>query len=293
MAAGSIAVFNFSYNLQSVPLSIIGVSYSLAAFPVLVKFFSTGEKDKFAEQSIASAKHIIFWSVPTVVLFIVLRAQIVRTILGSGQFNWSDTRLVAATLAAFAFSLVFQNLTMLFVRAYYAVGKTKKPFIAKFINATTTVLLGYAFMLAFMRFPMFKDFIEWLFKVQGIPGSIIITLPLGWSFGEVLNAVALWFVFEKDFKGFSRPVLRTLAQVTAAALVMGYVAYFCLNIFDDLFSLTSTLGVFMQGFLSGIIGIFFGILVLIIFRNQELSDVWQTVKSRVWKKPTVVPDPQM
>ena len=275
------------------PLSIIGVSYSLAAFPVLVKFFSDGKKEEFAEQSIASARHIIFWSVPVVVLFIVLRAQIIRTILGSGQFNWSDTRLTAAALAAFAFSLVFQNLTMLFVRAYYAVGNTVKPFIAKFINAATTVLLGYLFMIAFLRFPMFKDFIENLFKVQGIPGSVIITLPLGWSFGEVLNAIALWFIFERDFKGFSRPVLKTLIQVMASSLVMGYVAYYSLNIFDDILNINTTSGIFLQGFLSGIIAIVCGIVVLLLFRNQELSDIWQSLKGRIWKKPTVVPDPTM
>lgn len=293
MTAGSIAIFNFSYNLQSVPLSIIGVSYSLAAFPVLIKLFSNGEKEKFAEQAIASARHIIFWSVPVVVLFVVLRAQIVRTILGSGQFSWSDTRLTAAALAIFAISLVFQNLTMLFVRAYYAVGKTKKPFIAKFVNAVTTVLFGYGFMLAYMRYPMFKDFLESLFKVQGIPGSIILTLPLGWSIGEVINSIALWFVFEKDFKGFSKPVLRTFIQVLASSIVMGYAAYASLNIFDDIFDLDTTIGIFSQGLLSGIIGIGFGILILLIFKNQELGDVWQTFKGKFWKKPTVAPDPHV
>ena len=293
MTAGSIAVFNFSYNLQSVPLSIIGVSYSLAAFPMLIKYFSSGEKEKFAEQAIASARHIVFWSVPVVVLFVVLRAQIVRTILGSGEFSWSDTRLTAAALAIFAMSLVFQNLTMLFVRAYYAAGKTKKPFIAKFINAATTVLLGYGFMLIFLRYPTFRYFIESLFKVQDLPGSIILTLPLGWTLGEVINSVALWFVFEKDFKGFSRPVVRTFIQVLASSLVMGYAAYISLNIFDDVFNLNTTIGVFSQGLISGIIGICFAVLVLLIFRNQELSDIWQTWKSRIWKRPTVAPEPHV
>lgn len=290
MTAGSIAVFNFSYNLQSVPLSIIGVSYSLAAFPVLIKYFSNGEKEKFVDQAMASARHIIFWSVPVVVLFVVLRAQIVRTILGSGQFSWSDTRLTAAALAIFAMSLVFQNLTMLFVRAYYAVGKTKKPFIAKFVNAATTVLFGYLLMLAYLQYPTFKYFLEGLFKVQGIPGSIILTLPLGWTIGEVINSIALWLVFEKDFRGFSKPVLRTFIQVMASSLVMGYAAYISLNIFDDVFNLNTTIGVFMQGLLSGIIGIAFAILTLLIFRNQELGDIWQTAKGKFWKKPTVVPD---
>ena len=90
---------------------------------------------KFVEQMIDSAKHVIFWSVPVATLFVVLRAQIVRTILGSGRFNWYDTRLTAAALAIFAASVVFQNMTLLFVRAYYATGNTKKPFWAKGINA--------------------------------------------------------------------------------------------------------------------------------------------------------------
>src|SRR3989344_2049018 len=33
LTVGSVSIFNFSFNLQSVPFSIIGVSYSLAAFP--------------------------------------------------------------------------------------------------------------------------------------------------------------------------------------------------------------------------------------------------------------------
>src|SRR3989344_6097843 len=83
--AGSVSVFNFSFNLQSVQFSIIGISYSLAAFPTLTRLFSSGDHDEFLRHMINSARHIIFWSVPVSVLFIVLRAQIVRTILGAGR----------------------------------------------------------------------------------------------------------------------------------------------------------------------------------------------------------------
>jgi peptidoglycan biosynthesis protein MviN/MurJ (putative lipid II flippase) len=82
LAGGAISIFNFSWNLQSVPLSIIGVSYSLAAFPVLTRLFTSGETKKFVEQMVTSTKHILFWSIPVMILFIVLRAQIVRVILG-------------------------------------------------------------------------------------------------------------------------------------------------------------------------------------------------------------------
>jgi len=145
MDEGSIAIFNFSFNLQSVPLAIIGVSYSVAAFPTLARFFSNGQREKFAEHIIAATRHIIFWSTPAIVLFIVLRAQIVRTILGSGEFDWSDTRLTAAALAVFVVSILAQALQLLFVRAYYAAGRTMVPLVVNIGSATIIIVLAFVF----------------------------------------------------------------------------------------------------------------------------------------------------
>jgi len=283
MVAGSIAVFNLSYNMQSVLLSVIGVSYSLAAFPILVRFFADGERRKFLDQIILSAQHIIFWSLPCVVLFITLRAQIVRTILGAGAFNWTQTRLTAAALAVFVISILFQNLTLLFVRAYYAAGNTRKPFIAKFINATSTVALGFGFMILYKVYPPFKDLLENLLRIKDVPGTIILALPLGWSVGEVLNSLVLWFIFEKDFKGFSKPVLKTALQVLLSSLSIGIVSYFSLNLFALIFNLNTVIGIFMQGFLSGLLGILVGIIVLILLKNKEIIDVHNTLKSKISK----------
>src|SRR3989344_3124964 len=44
---------------------------------------------------------MLFWTIPATVFVIVLRAQLVRTILGSGAFDWEATRLTAAALAIF------------------------------------------------------------------------------------------------------------------------------------------------------------------------------------------------
>jgi hypothetical protein len=91
MSGGTISVFSLAFNLQSVPMTIIGVSYSSAIFPTLSKFFVEKNRKEFLQQMIDSARHIVFWSIPITILFIVLRAQIVRTIYGAGQFDWADT----------------------------------------------------------------------------------------------------------------------------------------------------------------------------------------------------------
>jgi putative peptidoglycan lipid II flippase len=290
---GSIAIFNFAFNLQSVPFSIIGISYSLAAFPTLTRLFSGGEKDKFVEQMIVSSRHIIFWSVPVSVLFIVLRAQIVRTILGTGRFNWEDTRLTAAALALFTVSLIAQNLVTLFVRSYYSQGQTKRPLIMNVFSAGIIVLGSYYFIHLFNTNTYFKYFMESLLKVNDIPGTAVLMLPLGFSVGLFINLFIHWFDFTKNFPTFSKPVLRTLFEITGASLIMGFVAYIFLDIFDNFLDLDTLMGIFLQGFLSGIIGIVTAILVLYLLGSTELKEVWRTLHHKIWKAEVVGPDPEL
>ncbi|MBI2175170.1 MAG: hypothetical protein HYU35_00325, partial [Parcubacteria group bacterium] len=96
VGAGGIAVFHLAYNLQSVPLSVIGVSYSVAVFPTLARSFVRREQTEFMNIVALALRHILFWSLFATVFFVVLRAHIVRVVLGAGAFGWLDTRLTAA-----------------------------------------------------------------------------------------------------------------------------------------------------------------------------------------------------
>lgn len=291
--AGSISVFNFSFNLQSVPFSIIGISYSLAAFPTLTKLFSSGDKEKFVEQMIVSCRHVIFWSVPVAVLFIVLRAQIVRTILGSGRFNWEDTRLTAAALALFVFSLVAQNLVTLFVRSYYSRGKTKTPLFMNVLSAGIIVASSYYFIYLFQNNYYFKFFIESILKVSDIPGTIVLMLPLGFSFGLIINLIMHWIDFSREFPSFALPVKKTLFQATSSSIIMGYISYWGLNYFADFFDVNTALGIFMQGFFSGVVGIISAVFVLYLLNNKELKEVWKTLHRKIWKADIIAPDAEL
>jgi putative peptidoglycan lipid II flippase len=279
MKEGSVAIFNFSLNLQSVPLAIIGVSYSIAAFPTLAKFFSTGQKDKFLMEIVTSARHIIFWSIPISILFIILRAQVVRTILGVGEFNWDNTRLTAAALALFSFSAVAQGLVLLFVRGYYAMGNTKKPLIIGSISGVLIIALSYFFVFLFKSCLFFQNFIEALFRVSDISGTTVLMLPLGYTLAIFVNCILLWVYFSFEFPGFTKALRNTLFHSFSASVIMGLVSYLGLNIF----------GIFMQGLLSGIIGIIVGIIILNLLSNQEIREIWRTLHHKIWKaKPLPV-----
>ena len=287
MASGSIAVFNLSFNLQSVPLTIIGVSYSVAAFPTLAKMFSNGQKKDFLEQVLTASKHIIFWSFPAIVLFIILRAQIVRVILGSGEFDWADTRLTAAALALFAVSIAAQGLVLLFVRGYYAAGNTKKPLILNLISAGLVILFAFGLGKLFAGNPTFQYFIESILRVEGIEGTSVLMLPLGYSIALILNAIAFWVMFQKDFKSFSVSLSKTFFQSLSASIIMGFVSYEFLNVFDDLFDIDTFWGIFSQGLFAGIVGIATGVMMLVLLGNKEIVEVWKSLHSKFWRADTV------
>lgn len=285
MTSGSISIYNFAFNLQSVPMTLIGASYSSAVFPTLSKLIFKGKITEFKEKMIASASHIIFWSMPLTVLFVVLRAQIVRTVLGAGKFDWADTRLTAAMLAIFAFSTIGQSLIVLFVRAFYAEGKTARPLFINIISASITIFSGFTLYKAFYAFPVFSFFIEDLLKVNGQVGTSVLVLGLAFSIGTLVNTVLHWWTYEKNYPGFSKPVLSTLFHSFAASIIMGYVAFLSLRVFSLVFPLTKVWGLFLQGLCAGLTGIVVLVIVLKLLNNKELADVISTLHKKIWKTP--------
>ncbi len=283
LTAGSISIFSLATNLQSVPFAIVGVSYVLAAFPLLSAYYVNGKKKEFLEHVQVAARHILFWSLPITALFIILRAQIVRVILGSGSFNWDDTRLTAAAVALFVISLSAQSLELLFIRAYYAAGKTLKPLFINIFSSVLTVALPFLFLQLFASNPNFVYVIEKLFRVSGIPGTEVLMLPLGYMCGTIMNMVILWIVFEKDFgEGmFTKNISRTVWQSFESAVIAGYMAYITLNLAEPFIDQTKVLSVFAHGLLGGLVGLASWAGVLFLLRNEEVIEVWSSFKKRL------------
>lgn len=289
LQAGSISVFNFAFNLQSVPLNIIGISYAVAAFPSLTKSFSRGDKEEFKKHLKGAGRAIIFWSLPVIFLFIVVRAQIVRVLLGAGSFSWDDTRLVAACLAIFAVSVVAQGMTTLLSRSYYAVGNTKRPLIVNFICSLLIIFLSYLFIYLFDNVLLFRYFIESLLKVNDISGTTVLMLPLAYSVGTILNFILHLIFVKKDFIPNESFITKTFFQSLGASFFLGLVAYLSLNILSPVFGTTTFLGVFLQGFISGIFGIVAAVIVLYLLKSEELEEVFKTLHTKFWRAKIIAP----
>lgn len=223
-------------------------------------------------------------------MFIVLRAQIVRTILGSGMFDWEATRLTAAALAIFSISVLAQSLILLFVRGYYSAGQTKKPLFINIFSTAVTVIFVFVFINLFNQDGAFRAFFEILLRVEDLDGTSVLMLPLAFSAGMIINAILLWVVFEKDFNGFSLTLGKSFREILFASMIAGYVSYLFLQVLARILDLNTFLGIFSQGLISGLFGILFGLIFLIYIDNAETREIIKALHSKFWKTKGVIVD---
>ncbi|MBV9159780.1 MAG: hypothetical protein JO019_04255 [Candidatus Kaiserbacteria bacterium] len=285
LAPGSIAVFTFAYNLQSVPLSVIGASYSVAAFPTLAQALSRGARDEFVEHVALASRYVLFWSLPASALVLVLRAQIIRVILGSGAFNWEDTRLTAAAFALFGLSLAAQGLTLLIVRAYYAAGRTFVPFIVAGATAIATIAFSFIGLFTLTNHA-YLDVLSTFLRVQGITGSNVLVLSASYSIASILGTLVLIAHFEFRFGGYMKQIARAALQGALAAAATGVAAYVFLDLASSFVVSSTALSLFIQGAAAGVCGILVGASTYRLLGSREFSETYASLHGRLARRRT-------
>jgi len=279
-SAGSISVFMFAYNLQAVPLTIIGVSYSVAAFPTLARLHATGDHGEFVRYVETALRHIFFWCIPATIFFIVFRAQLVRIILGAGAFDWSATRLTAAALALFIISLAAQSVTLLIARAYYAAGNSKKPLYFGLTDIVISVAAALGFVWVFQNNFFVRSFVESLLRVGDVPGTLVLMLALGYCLGSIAEFVIGLIVFMRDFKIPRIRISELVFQSFSASVIGAAVSYAFLAETGIAGTINRTGLLILQGVSAGILGLSVTVGVLALLKNQELSEAIAAFRRR-------------
>ena len=282
LSVGSISVFMFAYNLQGVPLAIIGASYATAAFPTLAYAFSRGETEVYLTQVAVAARQILFWMLPVIALTIVLRAHIVRAVLGTGAFDWTDTRLTAAALALFAISLAAQGLTLLLIRAMYAAGKTIIPFVVSALSASLTIVFGVWF-LTLLSNPASGNFLEAFLRVQDVAGTNVLALALAYSMSSLIGALILCLYFAGRFGRFFFEVGRSWWEALTAALAAGLASYAALNVIGDVTFSTTLAEIGLKGGAAGLCGLCAATLTYYLLGNREFAENVTALRKRIWR----------
>lgn len=276
---GSITIFSFAYNLQGVPLALIGASYAVVAFPTLATLYAANDIENFVRRVSDAARHLILWSMLSLVLFVVLRAHIVRVVFGTGEFTWDDTRLTAAVLALLMTSIVGQALILLIARAYYAAGKTFTPLIIQGIGAVVSIGAAVLLLMVHTHVPAYTYFMESLLRVSFVPGTEVASISLGVALGQIGAGLLAFFLFASRYAGFAKEIIPVFFQSFAASIIAGATAYTTLTLLGGIFALTSLPAVLAQGALAGTLGLAAFLFVLWGLSNREYKEIQAGVMS--------------
>lgn len=281
MPQGSISIMNFAFAIQAIPFSLIGVSYSVAAFPALSRLWKNDEREKFAHQITVALRHIVFLTLPVTALFFVFRREIVELILGSGRFSTDDVLLTSASMAIVVVSILGQSVVSLLTRAYYATGNTARPLSVNVIASLGALLFVLPLLSLFKTNQAFARFWESAFGIAGIGGTLVLMLPLAYALGSILNALVLWRVFGRDFKISWVSVWQTFAESLLGALALGVVGYGVLPVFKQLIPPDTFLALLLSTSLASLCGILCALGLLLALRSRELSELISQARRRL------------
>lgn len=262
LVAGSLSIFNFAQNLQSVPLGIFGVSFSIAVFPTLSALWATNSKKDFAKTFAETFCQIMFFVIPLSIFIILLRAQIVRVTLGAGKFNWEDTILTYECLKYFALSLFAQSAIPLLTRAFYAIHNTRTPFYIALVSEVVNIA---AILLLIGKY-----------KIEGL--AIAFTLT---NLVEMfLLFVALRFKF--DDLG-DKKIIKSIGQIAIATIFSGIGVQVSKYFVAGFVNMETFLGVFAQLAISGGIGILIFLAFCHFLRVDEYLRFKKSLTKRIFK----------
>lgn len=267
LPTGSVAVYNYANNLQGLPIGVIGISFALATFPLLSRAAAEDNREEFLKNLSATTRQILFLIIPISIAILLTRAQIVRVVLGTGEFDWAATRHTADALAFFALGLFAQALIPLYVRAFYAFENTKTPFVLGVIAELISIIAALVLM-----------------EPLGVAG-----LALAASIGAVVYIGLLMAALRQQLKSLDEErVLRSFYKIVFASIVMGIVIQYLEFPLAEIVDMTRFWGILLHGLVSGTMGLLVYGVICRVLKVEELLHLQASLKKR-WLKLWNVP----
>lgn len=269
MMPGSLSIYRLVESFQTAPIAIFANAIAVALFPTLTEHASRQDWHKFSASLVKAIRFIFFTLIPSTVIFIVLRAQIIRLYIGLGQTtDWAETISAINVFGWFAIGILPTGLIAIFARSFYA---TKNTVIPMFAAAFTLVFSGTtAYFLA----------VTTTLNASG--------LAIATTAGAIVQIIILYLAYIRIVR---RPlpeqeITRTALWTMLASLGMGGAMWLTLNFVHWLYQVTATtlttrtiLGLFIQTGTALVVGIIVFIGIASLFLREEIGWLKQRTKA--------------
>lgn len=250
MPLGSVTIYSLAVNIQSVPYSVVGVAIAVAAFPFMSESANIGKQ--FAQDHLNKLiKFQIILLLPVVTTIWIWRVDIVKILIGGGNFDAEATKLTADVLAILLFSVIPMALQQLSARTLYALKNTVTPTV---ISLGALVLVGVS---------------SWYLKSYGLLAICFGLVAVDW-----FNAILMYISANKGnlhLWGINWP-LKVLISVIVAFILQYYLHIWLKS--DD-YSIFMTLLIIS---ISGIISVLVYGMALKLLKVNEFDKIISTFK---------------
>jgi putative peptidoglycan lipid II flippase len=201
---GSISWLNYAYRLFHLPMGLFGVALMVATLP-LVSRHAARQDMPAVRQSLASSLTLsLLVTLPAASGLIFLAEPIIGLIYQYGRFTAADTAQTAAALSLYALGLAPFAGVKIMAPVFYALNNTRVPVMGSFL-AVAANLLFINLTLAPLQHR---------------------AIALATSGSMLVNCLFLGVVLYRRLDGFGvAGLLKSLAKVMAASLVMGLVVH--------------------------------------------------------------------
>ncbi len=261
----SVTLLTFSQQLFIVPITLFGATIAQAALPVLAQEYSKKELPAFKSTLLTTMHQILFLTLPSAAILIVLRIPIVRLVYGANQFSWDDTVLTGRTVAFFALGLSAQAVIHLLVRAFYTMKDTQTPVIVSII----TVLVNIIFSIIF---------------VQNFNWDVW-SLGLAYAITTNISFLMLLFYIRRKVGGFNnRDLFAPALKMLLSSIVAAASLYIPMKLLDQLvFDTTRTANLVVLTSIASLIGM--GIyLILVWYMNVKEVYTFAELLRKIFSK---------
>ena len=139
LATGSIRFYQQATTLHYVPINLIGVAISTAAFPQMTERLSQGRPDLFKQELQTVLRVIIWLALPTATIAFFGRGYLVNFLFNGGQ------AVVAGLLGILTVAILFRSIYHIAARSFYAQQDTKTPLYISIFTIALNVSLAIYF----------------------------------------------------------------------------------------------------------------------------------------------------
>jgi putative peptidoglycan lipid II flippase len=182
IAVGGVSAVNFALDYQVVPVSLIGIAFSLAVFPTLSAAYADRDASTFRAVLVRNVVTIGGLTTLAAIALFVGSEFLVQILLGGGRFGAEDVATTAAIVAAFAISVPFDALAYPLSRGLYATHDTIRQVAASFAGFGTVLVASTALA----------------------PTLGLLAIPLGYAIGMVVKDVLLALFLARRMRRIGR-----------------------------------------------------------------------------------------